>query len=71
MITFLPLGPRVTETALARISTPANNCCLPTLPNANSYIRRSVVRIEMEDEGKKVERETYFVGESTRGERAG
>ena len=33
MSTFRPLGPRVTATALARVSTPASKACRPSTPN--------------------------------------
>lgn len=36
MMTLRPLGPRVTETALARTSTPARRDCLPSLPKRRS-----------------------------------
>lgn len=38
MMTLRPFGPRVTETALARTSTPANNAVRPWLPNNKSCI---------------------------------
>lgn len=38
--TFLPLGPKVTATAFASISTPASSDCLPSTPNFNSCVKK-------------------------------
>jgi hypothetical protein len=55
MITLRPLGPRVTATAFARISTPLSNDARPSTPNLSSlcpaYPRRATIALMRVERG--------------------